>query len=257
MSVVEAFGHAVAALWVRDGIAVNDPIGLATAVGAAFANGNPSAAAALMDDVGVRASWNRVLREDRARALAARIRPLVAEPLLDVLSGDGSVCGALAAAGVSSLAATERASDYREWRLPTHVRFEPFSDGLDLARFNASTALLSAVLHHEPAPTTLLDTLAAARLSRWIVVENCVTPTFTRALHEFVDRFFNTCLNDFAVHCGEEHRTLDEWAGLLTQYGEVTVAADYFDVPGIPFPYSLLVVAPHARPGPPTMPIHP
>ena len=247
MTAEENFGRALAALWTRDGIEVDDPRGLATAVAAAFAdaNGGAAAAAVLMDSAGVRAQWNRVLREGRARALAARIHPLVAEPLLDLLSGDGSVCEALAASGIASMSATERSGDYAEWRLPPHVRFEPFVDGLDLSQFSASTALVSAVLHHEPDPTRLLDALAAARIPRWVIVENCVTPAFTRPFHELVDRFFNTCLNEFGVHCGNEHRTLDEWVALLGRYGEVTIATDYFAIPGIPFPYSLLVVRLH------------
>jgi hypothetical protein len=241
MSAVDDFGRTLAELWTRDGIVVDDAQALGDAVASTFVR-DPAAAAALMDRAGVRAEWNRVLREDRARALAARIQPLVAEPLLDLLSGDGSVCEALAASGIGSMSATERSGEYPEWRLPPDVRFEPFTDRLDLSRFNASTVLVSAVLHHEPDPARLLDTLAAARIPRWIVVENCVTPAFTRPFHQLVDRFFNTCLNDFGVHCGEEHRTLEEWAALLGRYGDVTIEADYFAIPGIPFPYSTLVV---------------
>ena len=249
MSVERAFGKALADLWTRDGIAVDEPLTTARAVAAAFAAGDDGtrAAAALLTRSGVRAQWNRVLRYDRARALASRIHPLGSEPLLDVLAGDGSVCEALSQMGIRRLSATERVGQYAQPRFPRHVRFEPFSDSLDLAQFRASTALVSAVLHHEPVPSRLLDALADAGLSRWLIVENCVTPTFTRAFHEFADRFFNTCLNDVGVHCGTEHRTLDQWVALLTSYGEVTVAADYFDVPGIPFPYSLLVVRPHAH----------
>jgi hypothetical protein len=196
----------------------------------------------LLASSGVRARWNDILRCGRADALAVRIRPLITGALLDVLAGDGSVCRALSALGVANLAATERAGDYPESVFPPGIRFEQFIDGAGLAGFDASTALLSAVLHHEPEPARLLDALAQSGIPRWIVVENCVTAEFSRDFHQFADLFFNSCLNDFGVHCGDQHRTLDEWAELLTRYGEVDVVEESFAVPGIPFPYSLLVV---------------
>lgn len=244
MSVEDAFGQALADMWMRDGIEVVEPFTLASDVVTTFSSGGggPAEASETLAYSGVRAEWNRVLRRDRARALASRIRPLVAEPLVDVLSGDGSVCNALSDLGIASLSATERPGDYGTSRLSARVRFQPFSETLDLAQFQASTALLSTVLHHEPAPTRLLDALARAAIPRWIVIENCVTPAFSRSFHQLADRFFNTCLNEIGIHCGDEHRTLDEWAVMLRSYGNVTVVTESFTVPGIPFPYSLLVV---------------
>lgn len=247
MPVAEAFGQALAELWMRDGISVDEPVALANAVAATFAEGDEGAkaAATLLARSGVRAQWNRVLRHDRARALASRVHPLVVEPVVDVLCGDGSVCEALSELGVSRLAATERGGEYDAYgqsRLPTHVHFQPFADDLDLAQFNASTALVSAVLHHERRPVHLLDALARAGIPQWIVIENCVSARFPRAFHELADRFFNTCLNDIGIHCGDEHRTRDQWVDLLHGYGDVTVVADAFDVPGIPFDYTLMVV---------------
>jgi hypothetical protein len=247
MSIHVAFGNALAELWLRDGIGVDEPLPLAHAVATAFARGGDGVrtASTLLTESGVRAEWNRVLAGTRSRALASRIRPLATEPLLDVLSGDGSICDALAAGGLTRLAATERAGDYAHYgasRLPAGARFEPYSDDLDLRSFQASTALVCAVLHHEREPARLLDKLAQADIPRWIVIENCITPQFSPEFHVFADRFFNTCLNDIGVHCGDEHRTLDEWREMLSAYGTVTVAAEAFDVPGIPFPYSLLVV---------------
>ena len=116
------------------------------------------------------------------------------------------------------------------------------ADTLDLAQFKASSALLSTVLHHEPNPVDLLDALASAGIPRWLVVENCITPEFSPQFHQFTDRFFNSCLNEFEVDCVEQHRTLEEWVGLLTSYGSVTVIDEAFTVPGIPFPYSFLLV---------------
>jgi hypothetical protein len=244
LSVQESFGRVLTDLWARDGIVADEPQLLASTVAASFAAGGAgiSVASDLLVRTGVGNRWNEVLRRGRAAALAARIRPLVAEPLLDVLAGDGSVCRALLDLGVKRLAATERCGDYPESILPPDVPFQPFADSSDLANFGASTALLSAVLHHEPNPVHLLDALVQAEIPRWIVVENCVTPEFSRAFHEFADRFFNNCLNQFGVHCGDQHRTLDEWADLLTRYGTVSVIDEGFTVPGIPFPYSLLVV---------------
>lgn len=247
MPVEEAFGRALAEMWLRDGIQIEEPFTLAHAVAVTFARGasGPAEAGALLARSGVRAQWNRVLCHDRSRVLASRIGPLVAEPLLDVLAGDGSICEALSAAGFTRLSATERRGEYDnygETRLPAHVEFQPFSEDMDLAPFGASTALVSAVLHHERAPSRLLDALAHADIPRWIVVENCITPEFSPEFHAFADRFFNTCLNDIGVHCGDEHRALTEWVALLAAYGTVTVVAESFAVPGIPFPYSLLVV---------------
>jgi hypothetical protein len=250
MLVKEEFSKALEELWARDSILVDDAAALATTISSSFAAGGDSARAAadLLMRSGVRAQWNDVLRRDRAAVLAKRIRPHVIEPMLDVLAGDGSVCCALADLGVGSLAATERSGDYAEDpHLPPCVEFKPFTDDLDLGQFNASTALLSTVLHHEPDPIRLLEALAKANIGRWIVVENCVTPQFSRPFHQFADRFFNNCLNEFGVHCVEQHRTLDEWADLLKSYGTVTIVDDAFTVPGIPFPYSLLTVTRHSN----------
>ena len=243
-SVPRAFGRAMAELWARDGIGVEEPGAIAETVAVSFAAGEDRARSAsdLLIRSGIRARWNDVLRHRRAAALAERIRPFVAEPLLDVLAGDGSICGALADRGVARLTATERAGAYAESSLPPAIAFQPFADDLDFAQFGASTALLSTVLHHEPDPIRLLDTLARAAIPRWIVVENCVTEEYSRTFHQFADRFFNSCLNDFDVACVEQHRTLVEWSELLARYGRVTIADESFTVPGIPFPYSLLIV---------------
>lgn len=246
MSIHGSFGQALAQLWARDGIVIEDACTLADKVAASFATGDVGVRTAteLLIRSGVRARWNEVLRHDRAAALAKRIYPFVTEPLLDVLTGDGSVCRALSDLGVTGMAATERSGDYAESVLPPHVAFRAFPANFDLSQFDASTALLSAVLHHEPEPTRLLDALANTSIARWIVVENCVTQEFSRPFHEFADLFFNNCLNEFGVHCGDQHRTLAEWTDLLALYGTVDVVHEEFSVPGIPFPYSLLVVSP-------------
>jgi hypothetical protein len=244
-SLQEAFGSALEQLWARDGIDVDAPRALADRVAALFERGDEGtrAASELLARSGVRAQWNGILRRDRAAALAARIHPFVDGPLLDLLAGDGSVCSALADLGVASIAATERAGEYPQSRLPAAIRFLPFADDLDLRQFDATTALVSTVLHHEADPIRLLDQLAKTSIPRWIVVENCVTPEFSRPFHELADRFFNNCLNDFGVDCVDQHRTLDEWVDELSRYGAVTVVDEFFSVPGIPFPYSLLVVS--------------
>ena len=238
----EDFGRALAELWARDGIVADGRDALAQSVAASFASGNEGikAATEMLGHSSVRAQWNAILRRERAAALAERIRPLVSGVLVDVLSGDGSVCRALSDLGVGPLSATERIGDYPESVLPGHVSFRPFDDNLDLAEFGASTALVSTVLHHERDPRRLLDALTS--IPRWIVVENCVTPRFSREFHRWTDVFFNACLNEFGVGCVEQHRTLDEWTQLLASYGTVSIIDEAFTVPGIPFPYSLLVV---------------
>ena len=245
--VEHAFSRALAQLWARDGIVVGGL--LADSVAASLAAGDEGlkAASALLIHSGVRAQWNQTLRRDRARALAARIRPLITEPLIDVLAGDGSVSRALSALGVAALSATERCGDYAESLLPPDISFQPFVDDLDLTQFRASTALLSVVLHHEPDPVRLLDALDRAAIPRWIVVENCITAEFSRPFHRLADRFFNACLNEFGVPCGDQHRTLDEWVDLLAVYGAVDVVDEAFTVPGIPFPYTLIVVSREER----------
>lgn len=240
----ESFARALAALWTRDGLRVDAPDALALTIASSFSAGDDGikAASALLRNSGVREQWNDVLCRSRANALAARIYPHVTGPLVDVLSGDGSVCRALSDLGLGALSATERSGDYPSSHLPSHILFETFADDLDFTRFGASTALLSTVLHHEPDPCRLLDSLARAGISRWIVVENCVTPEFSRPFHRFADEFFNRCLNEFGLKCVEQHRTLHEWEKLLSAYGTLCVIDESFDVPGIPFPYSLLIV---------------
>jgi hypothetical protein len=98
------------------------------------------------------------------------------------------------------------------------------------------------VLHHEPDPVGLLDQLAGLRCRRWVVVENCLDEDNTEEFHLFVDRFFNECLNRFNVPCVPQHRTVDGWHALLSRYGSVNAGPTKVDVPGIPFPYELLVV---------------
>lgn len=244
MSAHQAFARSVAQLWARDGIAGEEAASLADSVTAAFALGGASVrvASEMLSRSGVRDKWNDVLRHDRAAALAAKIAPFATGPVLDVLSGDGSVCRALAELGVTGLAATERIGGYAESVLPPSVPFVPFSDDLDLGQFHARTAVISAVLHHEADPVRLLDSVARANIPRWVVIENCVTAECSRDFHQFADMFFNNCLNDFDVHCGDEHRALDEWTDLLSRYGNVEIVEDFFSAPGIPFPYSLLVV---------------
>jgi hypothetical protein len=242
--VPSSFARALAVLWARDGIHVENAASLAETIATAFSSGREGVrrASDLLDESGVRARWNDVLRQQRAAALAARIRPLIRGRLLDVLSGDGSVCRALADLGVADIAATERAGDYSQASLPGNATFAPFTDALDLSTFGADTALLSAVLHHEPDPIRLLNRLAHAGIARWIVVENCVTPEFSQPFHRFADEFFNSCLNEFGVSCVDQHRTLEEWTEVLSHFGAVTVIDPACATPGIPFPYAFLVV---------------
>lgn len=77
MSLADDFGHALAELWIRDGLNISNPHGLAAEVATRFARGGDDAqsAARLLEQSGVRAQWNRVFRDERAQAVAARRRP--------------------------------------------------------------------------------------------------------------------------------------------------------------------------------------
>lgn len=244
LPVAHDFARAMQHVWMRDGIVATDACDIAAAVATSFAAGGAGARSAsqLLQSTGIRPRWNAILRDERAAVLAGRIRPLVHGRLLDVLSGDGSICRALTALDLTDLAATERRGHYPDSHLPTGVDFHAFEEDADLSHARASTALLSTVLHHERDPLRLLDALASTPIRRWIVIENCVTPEFSPAFHRFADQFFNHCLNEFGSDCVEQHRTLDEWSAVLTRYGAVSIVDAAFTVPGIPFPYSLMVV---------------
>ncbi len=244
--VAALFRRRIRRMWQRDGFRVRDPDGITRLLGRLLSEEGPGspAGAAVLEECGGRREWNRVLAADRAKTLARWAGSYLEPPVLDVLGGDFTVLRALT---VSCLAASacigcERRAAYNAtWEeLPFPVY--PVPDPVELPKSQYRTALVSAVLHHEPDLEHLLGALAAGPAERWVVIENAVDTENTEDFHLFVDEFFNCCLNKFDVSCVPQHRTVMEWRELLGQYGRVRVAGVMEDVPGIPFPYQMFVV---------------
>lgn len=98
------------------------------------------------------------------------------------------------------------------------------------------------MLHHEPDPAALVERVPTTlRPTRLAVVENCLSDTVSNEFHDFMDAFFNLCLNDFAVDCPGEHRTIEGWLDALGQYGDAHLVHRLKDVTGIPFPYEIFI----------------
>ncbi|WP_285659551.1 hypothetical protein [Actinomycetospora sp. NBRC 106375] len=154
-----------------------------------------------------------------------------------MLSGDGTLTKAISSHG--DVVAYERVGAYPT--PPAHPT-RPFDEFTNIAPGGFDTLLVSTVLHHEDGLDELLHKLASARAERWIVVENSVTEQAPVALHEFVDLFFTHTLNDFALACPGQHRTVEGWTSILGAYGTVRLHAQLQRVPGIPFSYELFVV---------------
>lgn len=243
--VLDTFETRMHRIWARDGISVPDPDGLARLLRLLLEQQGPAspAAAQVLEDSGVRRQWNGVFSRRRAGQVAAWLDPHVGGHMLDVLAGDFTLTRELHAGGRRSVVAVERGGSYQtDWSAqPFPVLDYAELDRVGQERFD--TAVISAVLHHEPDPVGLLDRLDMLHCRRWVVVENCLDVDNSEAFHLFVDRFFNECLNRFDVPCVSQHRTHSQWRTLLGRYGEVTVAESRRDVPGIPFPYDLFVVA--------------
>lgn len=238
-TVVQDVEWRLAEVFRRD-LGVTDPDALAARGAAALADEGPSSttAAALLRDSGVRDAWNRVFADERSKEVAAAVRPFLRGRVLDLLAGDANVARRLVESGVTDVECWERVGAYPyEAALPMRPFDELISSGA-----TADTVLMCTVLHHEQSAPALLDTAARLGAKQWVVVENCVGPTVGKQVHEFMDIFFNTCLNQFDVDCTTEHRTMEGWCDLLSSYGEVTHTADLGRIPGMPFPYELIVV---------------
>lgn len=244
---LDTFEERLRMVWRRDGIEVGDFDGTARLIRLLIEQQGPEspAAAEVLRTTGIRRQWNEVFARQRSAVVVQWLLPLVQCPLLDVLAGDFTLTRQLHAAG-ATVVATERKDAYEvTWSQQPF----PVVDHTELGSLTAEgtvSALLCAVLHHEPNPAELLDQLDGFGHARWIVVENCVDDDNTDEFHLLVDRFFNGCLNQFDVPCVPEHRTREQWSQLLGRYGTVSTIDTRRDVPGIPFPYDLFVVD---RPG--------
>ncbi|WP_217548946.1 hypothetical protein [Streptomyces sp. GbtcB6] len=189
-------------------------------------------------ETGLGAAWNAALDGGRPRSVAPYLAPLLAGRTADVLSGSGTLTSALAR--TADVDAYERVGAY-----PTEpaVQTRPLDALWDMGTGVYDTALFATVLHHEPDPALLVErVLITLRPTRLAVVENCLSDTVSNEFHDFMDAFFNLCLNDFAVDCPGEHRTIEGWLDFLGQYGDARLVHQLKDVTGIPFPYEIFVV---------------
>jgi hypothetical protein len=251
-NVVDLFVHRMRHIWERDGFTAEDPDGVTRLLGILLAEEGPGspAAAAILERCGVRGEWNRVFATERSKVLAAWVRPYLMPPVLDVLGGDFTVLRALVDNGLdaSDCVGCERLSAYDiNWEdLPFSVNDIPFKPQLPPVRYR--TALVSTVLHHEPDLEQLLSALAEGPAERWVVIENARDDDYGEEFHLFVDEFFNRCLNTFDVACVPQHRTVLEWYEILSRYGQATVAGVMDEVPGMPFPYQMIIVDRGQRP---------
>ncbi|WP_030816784.1 hypothetical protein [Streptomyces sp. NRRL F-2799] len=191
-----------------------------------------------LTETGIGAAWNAALDEGRPLSVAPCLTPLLTGRTADILSGSGTLTAALAR--TAEVDAYERAGAYpAEPAVPTKPLDTLWSVGPGVY----DTALFATVLHHEPAPSTLIEkVLATLHPTRLAVVENCLSSTVSNEFHDFMDSFFNLCLNDFDVECPGEHRTVEGWLEFLGHYGDTRLVHQLPDVAGIPFPYEIFLV---------------
>lgn len=187
---------------------------------------------------GVRRRWNEVFADKRASQVAAAVKPFVTGHVYDLLAGDGTVAKALSRMHDGPITCWEREEAYPD--VPVFP-INPFSV-IENTSAEVDTVLMSTVLHHEPDAEDLLRLASRLQAARWVIVENCISEHASAELHEFVDIFFNNCLNKFDVECTTSHRTLEQWVELVSKYGRVVTAQRLNRISGMPFPYELIVV---------------
>jgi hypothetical protein len=239
------FERDVAALLARDGL-TGDPAGAAgllrvliTAEGVA----SPSARAILADS-GIRDRWNDSFATGRACAVAEWVAPWLAGSgrVLDLLAGDCLLTGRIAEAANSRITATERLDHYS--RIAPHPAVDLVDHRLvesGARALRGDTVLMCAVLHHEDNPAALRDLATATEARRFVVVENCVDDDYGPDFHLLMDLFYIRCLNEFGSSCTREHRTVAQWQEFLRGFGDLVHVDTKYPVPGLPFPYQLLV----------------
>lgn len=240
---LDLFEERMRDIWRRGNFGLSDLNGTARLIRILLEREGFKATANVLAESGIRANWNLVFAEERSRFLADWLLPYLDGRTLDILGGDFTVLRALTDAGLdaTSVAGCERLGVYNvDWAaLPFPVH--DFGAELALPPQRFDTYLVCTVLHHEPDLDAFLAALdPGAR--RWVVVENCVDSENPDSFHLFIDEFFNKCLNSFDVPCVRQHRTADEWRHLLGQYGRISHEETRCNVPGMPFPYTLIVI---------------
>jgi len=244
-AVFDHFERAVARTLERDGLAL-DPEGtscllrhLIEAEGVDSPSGR-----SLLRTSGIRQRWNDVFAVSRAEMLAHWLEPWVthAGRVLDLLAGDCLLTGRLADTAGIRIAAVERLDHYPLITRHSAVELIPYERlEANPGAVGADTVLLAAVLHHENRPTSLRDVALRTGAHRFIVVENCLDSDNDPDFHLLMDLFYNRCLNDFGSACTREHRTPDGWRQLLVSFGTLLHFDELPTVPGLPFPYQLMV----------------
>lgn len=242
--VLDTFQERLVDIWARDDFGLADPAGTAGLIRRLLDGPSFEPAAHALVELGIRATWNKVFAERRAQFLAGWLAPHLRGRVLDVLGGDFTVLRALVDTGLAAtdVVGCERAAAYStDW---SALPFPAFDLGADLAlpAGEFDTFLICTVLHHEPQTEEFLASVARRGARRWIVVENCLDPANDEDFHFYVDEFFNRCLNTFDVPCVHQHRTVGQWRDLLSRYGTVEHEETRGDVPGMPFPYTLMVL---------------
>jgi hypothetical protein len=209
-----------------------------------LACGGPHALSRLalgLRQTGVRPLWNRVLRRDRPAKLTSWVLPYCEGSVLDLLCGDGRVGGCLASKG-ASVTLAERPDSYRVRRpcgLP-FLEFETLSKARTGTKFR--TVLLCTVLHHELSAEETLQLASRLCTKRLIIVENCLTPTFTEPIQLLMDLFYCRCLNSFDLPSEGQHRWPEEWSKMLAAHGDLVCYERRAGMPGIPLPHDLFIV---------------
>jgi hypothetical protein len=244
-AVYDHFEHAVGRLLERDRLAA-DPAGTSFLLRHLIEVEGVSSPSArdLLRTSGIRRRWNGTFAVDRAELLANWLKPHVARAgrVVDVLAGDCLLTGRLADAAGMELLAVERYDHYPAISAHPLVELVPYERlELDPEAVTADTVLLVAVLHHESRPTELRDLVLRTGARRFVVVENCVDSDNDSDFHLLMDLFYNRCLNDFGSECTREHRTTEQWRELLAGFGELVHFDELRAVPGLPFPYQLMV----------------
>lgn len=202
-------------------------------------HGDFSRLSALLESSGIRDRWNKACARRRANELAAWIAPHVRGQILDLLCGDGRVGENLAERGCHVLL-VERPDVYDVDHSVHSAPFQLFDEGKPLPAVD--TVLLSTVLHHEPDADRLLQLAARSARRRLILVENCLDSEHPAEFQEFMDLFFNHCLNHTALDSPMNHRTAEQWVQACAFYG-VPVAVERKErLPGIPLSHHLIVI---------------
>lgn len=192
-----------------------------------------------LESSGIRERWNRACALRRAAEIGNWTAPHVRGRLMDLLCGDGRVGENLARRGFDTTL-IERQETYGVDRAAHSAPFTLFEEDGTLPEVD--TVLLSTVLHHEPDADALLKRAAAAARRRLILVENCLEAAYPAEFQEFMDLFFNHCLNHNDLDSPMSHRTPDDWIEACAFYGSPIVVERKERLPGIPLSHHLIVI---------------